>query len=188
MTRPACSCRRPKAILSNPNVIGPSSPSICSTRYGEPSSRPSRSATCAERRGVTHFNVLGKGSKTLYVPIHPAALSALNDYLDDAGHREDKSGALIRPVKNNTTGTLENAITGNGIYDMVQSYGRKTGIMVDGLCLHALRTTAATNTLKHQADIAYLQMWLGTVIFPRLVRLIDVGRGRKIHRHSKVNY
>lgn len=91
----------------------------------------------AERRGVVHFTVLGKGSKTRYVPVHPAALSALNDYLDDA-----------------------DAITGGGIYEMVRAYGRKTGIMVDGLCLHALRTTA-TNALEHQADIAYVQMWLG---------------------------
>ena len=31
----------------------------------------------AERRGVVHFTVLGKGSKTRYVPVHPAALAAI---------------------------------------------------------------------------------------------------------------
>ncbi len=118
-------------------------------------------SSLGERRGVMHFTVFGKGSKTRYVPVHPAALSALNDYLDVAGHRQDKSGALFRPVKNNITLTLENAITGGGIYAAVKEYGRRAGITVDGLCLHALRATAATNALEHQSDIAYVQTWLG---------------------------
>jgi integrase len=85
-----------------------------------------------ERRGVMHFTVLGKGSKTRYVPVHPAALSAINDYLAAAGHGEDRAGPLFRPVRNNVTGTLENAMTGGGIYDMVRRYGRQAGITVDG--------------------------------------------------------
>jgi len=32
---------------------------------------------------------------------------------------------------------------------------------LNGLCLHALRATAATNALEHAADIAYVQEWLG---------------------------
>jgi len=52
-------------------------------------------------------------------------------------------------------------MTGGGIYDMVRGYGKKAGITVDGLCLHALRATAATNALENQADIAYVQQWLG---------------------------
>ena len=32
---------------------------------------------------------------------------------------------------------------------------------INGLCLHALRATAATNALDHAADIAYVQEWLG---------------------------
>ncbi len=31
-----------------------------------------------ERRGVVHFKVFGKGSKTRFVPAHPAALDAIN--------------------------------------------------------------------------------------------------------------
>ncbi len=114
-------------------------------------------ASLAERRGVVHLTVLGKGSKTRYVPVHPAALSAINDYLDDAGHRDDKNTSLFKPVKNNVNGKLDDAITGNGVYEMVKDYGRKSGVSLDGLCLHALRATAATNALEHQADIAYVQ-------------------------------
>jgi len=114
-----------------------------------------------ERRGVMHFRVFGKGSKTRYVPVHPAALSAIEEYLVVAGHFEERSGALFRPVRNTRTGQLDQAITGSGIYKMLKSYASQAGIKVDGLCLHALRATAATNALEHQADIAFVQQWLG---------------------------
>ena len=113
-----------------------------------------------ERRGVMHFTVFGKGSKTRYVPVHPAALSAIEDYLRVAGHGDDRPGALFRPVKS-PTGDLENAITGDGIYKMLKRYGAAAGIKLDGLCLHALRATAATNALENAADIAFVQSWLG---------------------------
>jgi site-specific recombinase XerD len=32
--------------------------------------------------------------------------------------------------------------------------------VVPGLCVHALRATAATNALTHEADIAKVQEWL----------------------------
>ncbi len=114
-----------------------------------------------ERCGVMHFTVFGKGSKTRYVPVHPAALSAIKEYLTMAGHGEDRPGALFRPVRNNRTGRLDLAITGDGMYKLLKNYGAKAGITMDGLCLHALRATAATNALQHQANIAYVQMWLG---------------------------
>ncbi len=59
------------------------------------------------------------------------------------------------------TGNLENAITGDGIYKMLKRYGVRAGIRLDGLCLHALRATAATNALEHAADIAFVRSWLG---------------------------
>ena len=115
----------------------------------------------AERRGVPHFRVLGKGSKTRYVPVHPAASQAISDYLEVAGHGDERKGALFRPVRNNVTGTLQNAITGDGVYLMVKKYAAAAGIKMDGLCLHALRATAATNALEHSADIGFVQEWLG---------------------------
>ncbi len=115
----------------------------------------------AERRGVMHFRVEGKGSKTRYVPVHPVALEAVSLYLGMAGHAEERKSPLFRPVRNNRTGTLEEAITGDGIYKMVKRYASAAGVHVDGLCLHALRATAATNALEHSADIAFVQMWLG---------------------------
>src|SRR6202011_1905903 len=44
-----------------------------------------------------------------------------------------------------------------------QMCGLETGISaeVNGLCVHSLRATAATNALSHDSDIAKVQEWLG---------------------------
>lgn len=47
------------------------------------------------------------------------------------------------------------------IYNLVGKYARAVGIEVDGLGVHGLRATAATNALEHEADIAKVQAWLG---------------------------
>lgn len=40
-------------------------------------------------------------------------------------------------------------------------YALQVGLKVVGFCMHSLRTTAATNTVEHAADIAKVQEWLG---------------------------
>ena len=54
------------------------------------------------RKGVPHLKVSGKGGKTRYVPLHPGTHALIHEYLEAAGHGEDDSGALFRPVRNNT--------------------------------------------------------------------------------------
>jgi site-specific recombinase XerD len=67
------------------------------------------------RRGTQTITVHGNGSKIRYVPVHPRAVALLEEYLDVGGHRDDKDGALFRPVKN-SKGGLTGALTGNAIY------------------------------------------------------------------------
>jgi len=110
-----------------------------------------------ERRGVPHLKVAGKGGKTRYVPLHPAAGGLIHDYLELAGHGSDESGALFRPVSNNTKSGGK-AITPDGIYKLVRAYSSELGFTIGA---HSLRATAATNALDHQADIAKVQEWLG---------------------------
>ena len=110
------------------------------------------------RKGVPHLRVSGKGGKTRYLPLHPGTNSLIHDYLAAAGHGEDEAGALFRPVRNNRTGLLERAITGDGVYKLVKTYSAALGFEIGA---HALRATAATNALDHQADIAKVQEWLG---------------------------
>jgi integrase/recombinase XerD len=110
------------------------------------------------RKGVPHLKVSGKGGKTRYLPLHPGTHALIHDYLDAAGHGIDENGALFRPIRNNRTGRLEGAITADGVYRMVRRYSAQLGFAIGA---HALRATAATNALDHQADIAKVQEWLG---------------------------
>ena len=110
------------------------------------------------RKGVPHLKVSGKGGKTRYVPLHPGTNALVHDYLEAAGHGADEAGALFRPLRNNRTGALAQAITPDGIYKLVRAYAAALGFDIGA---HALRATAATNALDHQADIAKVQEWLG---------------------------
>jgi site-specific recombinase XerC len=93
-----------------------------------------------------------------YVPLHPAASGLVHDYLELAGHGADETGALFRPVRNNTGSGLGKAITPDGIYKIVRTYSSELGFTIGA---HALWATAATHALDHQADIAKVQEWLG---------------------------
>ena len=110
-----------------------------------------------ERRGVPHLRISGKGSKTRYVPLHPAASGLILDYLEADGRGPETTGALFRAV-GNRAGGLTKAITADAIYKIVRGYSAALGFEIGA---HALRATAATNALDHQADIAKVQEWLG---------------------------
>jgi integrase/recombinase XerD len=116
------------------------------------------------REGVMHFRVQGKRDKIRFVPVNPMTGRLINGYLDEAGHKGDLKGPLFRPVRNNRTGELNRPLDPNSIYrNIVKKYGAETGlnIEVNGLCVHAMRATAATNALSHDADISKVQEWLG---------------------------
>jgi integrase/recombinase XerD len=110
------------------------------------------------RRGVPHLRVSGKGGKTRYLPLHPGTSGLIHDYLDAAGHGADEDGALFRPIRNNRTGQLDQAVTPDGVYKLVRFYSAALGFEIGA---HALRATASTNALDHDADIAKVQEWLG---------------------------
>jgi site-specific recombinase XerD len=111
-----------------------------------------------ERRGIKHLQVRGKGGKTRYLPLHPVAAERIYAYLERDSQRKPGNGPLFRSVRGKTTGA---GVTGNGIYKVVSQWARAVGIQVDGLGVHGLRATAATNALEHGADIAKVQVWLG---------------------------
>lgn len=115
------------------------------------------------RSGVPHILVQGKGAKTRYVPTHPATMGHITEYLERAGHGQDLEGPLFRPIRNNRRGgDLGQALTVNGVYEnAVKLYLREIGLTGELFAPHALRATAATNSLQHNADIAKVQEWLG---------------------------
>jgi site-specific recombinase XerD len=117
------------------------------------------------RQGVVHFRVKGKRDKIRFVPVHAAAQRLIEEYLALAGHGDEVAGPLFRPVKNNRTKEkLDRPLDPASVYrSIVLKYGLETGISaeVNGLCVHSLRATAATNALSHDSDIAKVQEWLG---------------------------
>src|SRR4051812_9770897 len=121
------------------------------------------------RKGVPHLKVSGKGGKMRYLPLHPGTHALIHEYLEAARHGEDDAGALFRPLRNNRTGKLDGAITPDGVYRLVRAYSAALGFEIGA---HALRATAATNALDHQADIAKGQEGLGDAKNPS-TRVLD---------------
>lgn len=116
-------------------------------------------------------------------------LSGLTLYLQTVGHCTDRADALFRPIRNNRQGDLRAAMTPDGVYKMLDSYAASLKLDVAGFGPHALRATAATNALDHEADIAKVQEWLGhaniatTRIYDR--QAPDARRDRKTAQLSK---
>lgn len=111
-----------------------------------------------ERRAVKHLRIHGKGGKVRYLPLHPFAAERIYMYLVHDGDRAQTPGALFRSLRGKTSG---NGITGKGVYGVAVKWASVAQIHVDGLGVHGLRATAATNALEHDADNAKVQMWLG---------------------------
>ena len=111
------------------------------------------------REGVPHLAVQGKGDKLRYVALHPLAARMIDEYLEEAPIEEERDTPLFRPTRINDRA----ALTPDNVYKRIHKYGQQTGINldVDGLSPHSMRTTAATNALSHNADIAMVQTWLG---------------------------
>ena len=115
--------------------------------------------------GICASRASGKRSATFRSrPLAIVAQRLITVYLAAAQHGDDTDGPLFRPVKNNTTKILDKHLHPASVYkEIVRHYGEKVGINIDvhGFCVHALRATAATNALAHNADIAKVQEWLG---------------------------
>ncbi len=107
------------------------------------------------RQGVMHFRVKGKRGKIRFVPMHAMAQRLIEEYLALAGHGDDAAGPVFRPVTNNRTKELEKPLDPYSIYrNIVQKYGLETDISaeVNGLSVHSLRATAATNALSQRPN------------------------------------
>ena len=114
------------------------------------------------RRGVPHLRVQGKGAKLRYIPTHANSLRLVSEYLTAAGHDQDLDGPLFRPMINQLAGHTATALTPGGVYSaVVVRYMKQVGITGENMGPHALRATAATSALEHNADIAKVQEWLG---------------------------
>jgi site-specific recombinase XerD len=140
--------KRDRAILATLLYHGLRRSELCGLRVKDYS----------DRRGIKHLAVRGKRSKLRFLPVAPEAIARIEEYLLFAGHAADADGPLFRATKHKTIGPLNPSAIANNI---VKKYGNAAGIPLDAQRPHAMRATAATNALEHQADIAKVQEWLG---------------------------
>lgn len=113
-----------------------------------------------DRRGIKHLRVHGKGGKLRFLPLHPVAAERIYLYLEQSGHYlANHQAPLFLPLRGKRR--ADAGISADGLYAVVGAYASAAGICVEGLGVHGLRATAATNALEHEADIAKVQLWLG---------------------------
>ena len=100
-----------------------------------------------------------------YIEAATEALRLIDAYLQAAGHDQDLSEPLFRPVKNTTTTTLAKPLHPASVYrDVVRHYAAAAGLLdaVPGLCAHSLRRAPPpTPSTGMKPDIAKVQVWLG---------------------------
>jgi integrase len=114
--------------------------------------------------------------------LHSGTQGLLADYLEASGHAHEKTAALFRSIRNNRTGEPARTLSGDGIYKLVHRYAQNLGVTIGA---HALRATAATNALEHEATSRRCRSgWVTPTSRPH-VSMIGARIGRKIHRSSK---
>jgi site-specific recombinase XerD len=112
-----------------------------------------------ERRGIKTLVVHGKGSKIRYLPVHPKAVAAVNEYLAGCPHAGDEAAPLFIPSPERST--RMKPMLRQRVRELVQRYAKGLELPKGSARPHALRATAATNALEHGADFAKVQHWLG---------------------------
>lgn len=116
-----------------------------------------------QREGFLHLAVAGKGGRLRFIPVSPVAAAALDDYLADAGHRNDPAAFIFQPTRKHPAGYRGAGLNPNTIYRIVRARAAQAGLTTEvrGLCTHSMRATAATNALHRGAGLARVQDWLG---------------------------
>ena len=94
------------------------------------------------------------------------AASAVIDYLDAAGIRNDAEGPLFRPTAKDRRSLIRDFLPRTTIWEIVKKYARRVGIDADrmggrGVGVHSLRKTAITNALQNGAPIQRVQQLAG---------------------------
>ena len=95
----------------------------------------------------------GKGAKERMVPMHDAAIAALNKWIELRGDNESK---YVFPT-NSTSGH----ITRDGFFKILKKCAILAGIEPSRVTPHVLRHSFASHLLSHGANLRAIQMMLG---------------------------
>ena len=103
--------------------------------------------------------VRGKGSKERVVPVAPAAIQAVFDYLEqrDCFIREGRRSIWLFPSKSSRSGHISR----DTFFKRLKELAVKAGIYPSRVTPHVLRHSFATYLLNHNADLRSVQKMLG---------------------------
>lgn len=103
--------------------------------------------------------VRGKGSKERFVPVAPAAIQAVFDYLEqrDCFIREGRRSIWLFPSKSSRSGHISR----DTFFKRLKELAVKAGIYPSRVTPHVLRHSFATHLLNHNADLRSVQKMLG---------------------------
>lgn len=103
--------------------------------------------------------VRGKGSKERVVPVAPAAIQAVFDYLEqrDCFIREGRRSIWLFPSKSSRSGHISR----DTFFKRLKELAVKVGIYPSRVTPHVLRHSFATHLLNHNADLRSVQKMLG---------------------------
>lgn len=103
--------------------------------------------------------VRGKGSKERVVPVAPAAMQAVFDYLEqrDCFIREGRRSIWLFPSKSSRSGHISR----DTFFKRLKELAVKAGIYPSRVTPHVLRHSFATHLLNHNADLRSVQKMLG---------------------------
>lgn len=103
--------------------------------------------------------VRGKGSKERVVPVAPAAIQAVFDYLEqrDCFILEGRRSIWLFPSKSSRSGHISR----DTFFKRLKELAVKAGIYPSRVTPHVLRHSFATHLLNHNADLRSVQKMLG---------------------------
>ena len=142
---------RDRAILSVGLQVGFRRSEIASLKVGD----------LHENRGYDALRVVRKGGKKGSLAIHQQTAQRIRDYLAVAGHGEDMTGPLFRPVRGNRKEQDARRHLHPDLIDRVlRKYARKIGLS-RGYSAHSMRATFITTALENGASLEDVQSAAG---------------------------
>ena len=112
-------------------------------------------------RGYDSLKVVRKGGKKGSLAIHPQTAQRLRDYLEKAGHKDDRDGPLFRPVRGNREGQDERRHLHPDVIDRIlRKYAKRIGLE-RGYSAHSMRATFITTALDNGASLEDVQRAAG---------------------------
>ncbi len=111
--------------------------------------------------GYRSLHFICKGGGDLSVAVNPQAAQRIEDYLDAAGHRDDRDGPLFRPLRRNQNrADLAGHIDPVTVDRILRRYARAAGLD-RGYSAHSMRATFITTALNNGASLEDVQRDVG---------------------------